>query len=119
MSARLLAKVRDAGVEIEVRGDDLAVKAPPGVLTPDRVARIREHKAALLELVKAEAATLPKSAQGSAAEATQRFVPWVDRPDVATVVEDLADEGKRPGQISRLLGLRRDEVTAILRRTGR
>jgi hypothetical protein len=29
--ARLLAKVRAAGIHLEVRGDDLAVKAAPGV----------------------------------------------------------------------------------------
>ena len=46
-------------------------------------------------------------------------VPWTDRPDVVTVVEDLADEGMRPGKIARTLGLRRGEVVTILRRTGR
>ena len=75
-AARLLAKVRDAGVELEVRGDDLAVKAPPGVLTPDRVARIREHKAALLELVKAEAAQPIRKLGRRAVRAVGR------RPDV-------------------------------------
>ncbi|MGH6898238.1 MAG: hypothetical protein ACREJ5_17095 [Geminicoccaceae bacterium] len=44
---------------------------------------------------------------------------WIDRPDVVTVVEDLADEGKMPGQVSRLLGLTRAEVVTILRRTAR
>ena len=63
MSACLLEKVREAGVQLGVRGGDLAVKAAPGVLTPDRVARIREHKAVLLELVKAEAAPSPKPAR--------------------------------------------------------
>ena len=44
---------------------------------------------------------------------------WIDMPDVVTLVEDLADEGMRPGQISRSLGLTRAEVITILRRTGR
>jgi hypothetical protein len=44
---------------------------------------------------------------------------WVDRPDVVTVVEDLADEGMRPGRISRTLGLTRAEVVTVLRRAGR
>jgi hypothetical protein len=39
--------------------------------------------------------------------------------DIATVVEDLADDGWRPGKISRTLGLKLVEVLAILRRTGR
>jgi hypothetical protein len=43
----------------------------------------------------------------------------IDRPDVATAIEDLADEGRRPGKIARILGLRRHEVVAILRRSGR
>jgi hypothetical protein len=42
-----------------------------------------------------------------------------DRPDVISVVEDLADDGMRPGKISRTLGLTRVEVLVILRRTGR
>ena len=40
-------------------------------------------------------------------------------PDVIAAGEDLADAGEKPWQISRLLGLRRDEVFTILRRTGR
>jgi hypothetical protein len=46
-------------------------------------------------------------------------VAWTDRPDVVTVVEDLAGEGWRPGRIARTLGLSRVEVVTILRRTGR
>ena len=45
--------------------------------------------------------------------------PWTERPDVTTVVEDLSDEGMRPRQISRELGLTCAEVITILRRTGR
>ena len=45
--------------------------------------------------------------------------PWTERPDVTTVVEDLSDEGMRPGRISRELGLTCAEVITILRRTGR
>jgi hypothetical protein len=41
---------------------------------------------------------------------------WAECPDVSIVVEDLADEGKRVGQIARLLGLTRIEVLVILRR---
>jgi hypothetical protein len=44
---------------------------------------------------------------------------WIDRPDVVTVVEDLADEGLRPGAISRLLGVSRAEIITILRKSGR
>jgi hypothetical protein len=44
---------------------------------------------------------------------------WIDMADIVTLVEDLADEGMRPGRISRLLGLTTAEVVTILRRTGR
>jgi hypothetical protein len=44
---------------------------------------------------------------------------WIDRPDLVAVVEDLADERWRPGRIAGALGLTRDEVITILRRTGR
>ena len=39
--------------------------------------------------------------------------PWTEMPDVIAAVEDLADAGEKPWQISRLLGLRRDEVFTI------
>jgi hypothetical protein len=58
----LLAKIRAAGVQLEARDGDLAVKAPPGVLTPERVARIRKHKAALLAQLKVEAALAARNA---------------------------------------------------------
>jgi hypothetical protein len=44
---------------------------------------------------------------------------WVDRLDVVTVVEDLADEGIAPGRIGHLLGLTRAETLTVLRRTVR
>jgi hypothetical protein len=55
-----------------------------------------------------------------ATDRTDKTYPrWVDMPDVVTVVEDLSDEGMRPGEISRLLRLTRAEILTILRRTGR
>jgi hypothetical protein len=48
---------------------------------------------------------------------TDRTLPrWIDRPNVVTVVEDLAAEGWRPGRIARELGLTRAEVLTILKR---
>jgi hypothetical protein len=61
-----------------------------------------------------------KRRMAAAALATPATVrAWVDRPDVVIVVKDLADEGWRPGRISRTLGLTRAEVLTVLRRTGR
>jgi hypothetical protein len=51
---------------------------------------------------------------------TDKTLPrWIDRPDVVALVEDLADEGKKPGQISRTLGLSRAEIFTVFQRTGR
>jgi hypothetical protein len=49
----------------------------------------------------------------------KRSLRWIDRQDVIATVEDLADEGMRPGRIARTLGLRRAEVVTVLRRIGR
>ena len=43
-------------------------------------------------------------------------MPWAERSDVITVVEDLADQGVRVCQIVRELGLSRAEVITIMRR---
>jgi hypothetical protein len=40
-------------------------------------------------------------------------------PDVITAVEDLSDQGLKPGRISRLLGLTPGDVLTILQRSGR
>jgi hypothetical protein len=58
----LLAKIREAGVSLVAEGDELVCDAAPGVLTPERVARIRKHKAALLAQLKAEAALAARNA---------------------------------------------------------
>jgi hypothetical protein len=109
----VLGQIRAAGVKLTARAGMIHVDAPEGVMTPRRIAWLKRHKAELLELLHAEPESEP------VAPASDGLIPWIDMPDVITVVEDLADEGKRPGQISRLLGLRRDEVVTILRRSGR
>jgi hypothetical protein len=71
---------------------------------------------------------LARAAQGRARRASKpepeaatgdELICWTEQSDVIAVVEDLADEGLRPGKISRTLGLSRAEVVTILRRTGR
>jgi hypothetical protein len=57
--------------------------------------------------------------RGEVGPARPEPIDWTARPDVIAVVEDLADEGQRPGKIARTLGLTRGEVLTVLRRTGR
>jgi|ERR687891_385634 hypothetical protein len=76
-------------------------------------ASVSENREATFEIVRESAPATP------ATVATPAPVAWTRRADVITVVEDLADEGKKVGQIARMLGLSRNEVTTILRRTGR
>ena len=157
---RLLARIREAGVTLEVVDGRLAFDAPAGVLTPERLAKLREHKDALIAELRSPSASSSVTTAPSRGPCTHRANPvtrsnglrnwfgdlvhlrcpelppvpepeqfeevgepdpqpiaWTYRSDVVAV-EDLADEGKRPGRISRELGLTRSEVTRILRRTG-
>jgi hypothetical protein len=104
MSARtVLDTARTTGFRVESRGDKLHVEPTP---PPDLIEQLRQRKAEIIELL----ASTTQAAEPGA---------WVDRCDVVTVVEDLASEGWRLGRISRTLGLTRNEVLTILRRTGR
>lgn len=60
---QLLQQLRNLSVSLSVEGDTLKCKAPRGVLTPDLVAAMRDHKAALIALLAAEAALPPSYAQ--------------------------------------------------------
>jgi amino acid adenylation domain-containing protein len=60
---QLLQQLRDLSVGLSVEGDTLKCKAPRGVLTPDLVAAMRDHKAALIALLAAETALPPSYAQ--------------------------------------------------------
>ncbi len=63
----LLDRLRALGVEVRAEGDKLRYRAPAGVLTPDLRQAIREHKAALLELLRPATPSPP-------AACTVRFV---------------------------------------------
>jgi TubC N-terminal docking domain len=55
MSAEMLMRrVLEASISLSAQGDKLAWDAPPGAMTPELLAEIREHKAALLELLTSE-----------------------------------------------------------------
>lgn len=47
-----LAQVRAAGVEVALDGEELRLRAPPGVLTPERIDWLRAHKPALVEALR-------------------------------------------------------------------
>lgn len=50
----LLTNLRAADVHIERRGDQLVIDAPPSVVTDERLAEIRSHKADILRLLPEE-----------------------------------------------------------------
>ena len=52
MTHPLLERCRALGIRLEADGDNLAIDAPAGSLTPELLAEIREHKAALLAVLK-------------------------------------------------------------------
>ena len=111
-AAAALAAARAAGVEITIEDGNLRARPTP---PPEIVAGLRQHKVELLALL-----SEPEPWGNDPAEVHNwQPIDWTNRPDVIAVVEDLADERWRPGRISRSLGLTRDEVIAILRRTGR
>jgi hypothetical protein len=118
MNARtVLDAALAAGFMVECRGEKLHVQPTP---PPDLIERIRAHKPAILELLRpGPEPELDAWLKGEPYTRPAAPIAWVDRPDVVTVVEDLADEGWRPRRISRTLGLTRAEVFTVLRRTGR
>jgi hypothetical protein len=58
----LIAECERAGIRLSVAGDKLVVEAPAGVVKPELLDRLRQHKAALVEALASEAnATAPAS----------------------------------------------------------
>jgi hypothetical protein len=55
-AATVRRAVEEAGVVLRRSRGDLVMKAPTGMLTPDLIAALREHKAELLDLLDAEKA---------------------------------------------------------------
>ena len=50
--ADALAQVRAAGVEVAIDGGELRLRAPPGVLTPERLDWLRAHRDVLVEALR-------------------------------------------------------------------
>jgi hypothetical protein len=110
-----LALMRDlqaAGVVLEARDGRLRVDAPVGIVTPDIRDSLARHKPELLAMLAADPAEYENWAPLDVP------VAWTNRPDVITVVEDLAN-GLGPRRIAKTFGLTADEVLTILRSTGR
>ena len=51
-AVRLLEKIEAQGVTLWAEGDALRYRARPGALTPERVAWLRDHKPAILAVLK-------------------------------------------------------------------
>ena len=83
----LLADLRRRGVVLWIDGDRLRYSAPTGVVGPDRLALLREHKAALIARLAAEAAADPDAVRLGAATALFDGEPW---PDEAAEIARIA-----------------------------
>ena len=76
--APVIAECERAGIRLSVDGDKLVVEAPAGVVKPELLDRLRQHKAALVEALtsgpaeaQAVEATAPAAASPVAAQATE------------------------------------------------
>jgi hypothetical protein len=115
-AAALIWRALDLGVSLSVRGDKVAWRARPGVMTPELLAEIRQHKADIISLLTTEAwADDPAEFHNWSQEPDPEPIDWAERPDVRMVVEDLfRDDRWHPHRIARVLGLTRGEVPRIL-----
>jgi hypothetical protein len=143
-AAKVLERARAADVRLEVRRERLTYDAPVDV-APEVLVNLRQHKIEILELLSSRAVRPSPWTDESIEACTrmQGLVPdelgkprypereleaWLRsrtpcddaahaamHRDLQTVVQDLANEGKRPGQIARMFGLKPVEVRQILR----
>jgi hypothetical protein len=115
-AAAVLSAARAAGVVVTVEHGNLRARPTPPA---EIVAALRQHKAEVVALLSEPEPWVDDPAEWQNWAPVAEPIAWTERPAVIAVVEDLADERWRPGRISRSLGLTRDEVIEILRRTGR
>ena len=113
--ADALAQVRAAGVDVTLDGEELRLRAAPGVLTPQRLDWLKAHKLALIEALRRVPADDPVGAlyarlfEGQAARALVSLEPADVRRavDLGLVTAELAEE-------SVLLAYRREGVAGAL-----
>jgi amino acid adenylation domain-containing protein len=72
----LLARLSDLNIRVEVRAGKLHVSAPPGALTVDLQATIRENRAALLSLMQGQDGTLSEAASVITPDLDHRHDPF-------------------------------------------
>ncbi|MEN7551662.1 amino acid adenylation domain-containing protein [Rapidithrix thailandica] len=62
---QLVKKLKNAGVRLQVVGDNLKVQATKGVISPELIQEVRKHKAGLLSILSAESPkdTIPKASK--------------------------------------------------------
>ena len=72
---RLLEQLSELGVKLQLDGEDLRVTAPQGVLTAELRQALREHKASLVEALRAKKAALdePPAIEPDPAHAHEPF----------------------------------------------
>lgn len=70
-AGRLLAHLHQQGAAVSAEGDTLRVRAPRGAIDPDTAARIRQHKPALLALLRYE---MPADAPAPDSQAIQEAI---------------------------------------------
>ena len=73
----ILATCHENGIVLGVAGEKLTVDAPEGVITPDFLAELRQHKASLIEI-------LQKGGSGPAAQQSRRDLDHTTTPSMAT-----------------------------------
>ena len=76
--AEVLSELRGRGVVLALDGDWLRWRAPKGTMTPDLLARIREHKPILLAALRA----------GTSPALESRMVEWLNRNPPAATASD-------------------------------
>jgi len=97
-AAWLLADLGQLGVHLEREGDGLRYDAPPGTLTPDLLAALREHKAGLLaELRRGELTADPRPDLGEDSALWACLLAWAydEHPDLWGALHGFRCWGRR------------------------
>jgi non-ribosomal peptide synthetase component F len=122
--SQLVRELRDRGIRVRAKGEQLVVQAAPGALTTDLRERIASHKAALIELLReaeaqppiempASLAGLADPARPTLAPAQRRFW-YLQRIDPASAIYNLPGIWRLKGPLD--AGKLRDAIQAMVDR---
>ena len=124
--ADALAQVRAAGVEVALDGGELRLRAPPGVLTHERLDWLKAHKLALIEALRRVPADDPVGAlyarlfEGQAARALVSLEPADVRRagDLGLVTAEVAAASallayRRAGRAGALIAVPRERYDGL------